>query len=95
MERVSTRASIATRVAQSGRNFGRASERYVSQRPQCGEQEMARAVGPAIERLTTCHCDHGWHGAGHVQGRVTAPGPRSRRSRRRPRHSRRQSQRAQ
>ncbi len=27
------------RVAQSGRNFGRASERYVSKRPQCGEQD--------------------------------------------------------
>jgi hypothetical protein len=47
MQRVSTRASVATRVAQSGRNFGGASERCVSERPQCGEQDMSRAVGPA------------------------------------------------
>ena len=71
---VSTRASVATRVAQSGRNFGRASERYVSKRPQCGKQDMTRAVGPATGRVTTCHGDHGRHGAGHVQRRVTAPG---------------------
>ena len=74
MQRVSTRASVATRVAQSGRNFGCASERYVSERPQCGEQDMTRAVGPATGRVTTCHGDHGRHGAGHVQRRVTAPG---------------------
>jgi hypothetical protein len=74
MQRVSTRASVATRVAQSGRNFGRASERCVSKRPQCGEQDMTRAVGPATGRVTTCHGDHGRHVAGHVQRRVTAPG---------------------
>ncbi len=69
-----SRSSVATRVAQSGRNFGRASERCVSKRPQCGEQDMTRAVGPATGRVTTCHGDHGRHGAGHVQRRVTAPG---------------------
>jgi hypothetical protein len=74
MQRASTRASVATRVAQSGRNFGRASERYVSKRPQCGEQDMTLAVGLATGRVTTCHGDHGRHGAGHVQRRVTAPG---------------------
>ena len=36
--------------------------------------EEARALGPATERVTTCHGDHGQHGAGHVQRRVTAPG---------------------
>jgi hypothetical protein len=36
--------------------------------------EEARALGPATERVTTCHGDHGRHGAGHVQRRVTAPG---------------------
>jgi hypothetical protein len=71
---VSTRASVATRVTQSGRNFGRTSEHYVRKRPQCGEQDMARAIGPATGRVTTCHGDHGRHGAGHVQRRVTAPG---------------------
>jgi hypothetical protein len=35
---------------------------------------MTRAVGPATGRVTTCHGDHGRHGAGHVQRRVTAPG---------------------
>jgi hypothetical protein len=35
---------------------------------------MVRAVGPATERLTTCHGDHGRHGADHVQRRVAAPG---------------------
>jgi hypothetical protein len=63
-----------TRVAQSSRNFGRASERCVSERPQCGEKDMTRAVGPATGRVTTCHGDHNWHGAGHVQRRVTPPG---------------------
>ena len=46
----------------------------MSERPQCGEQDMTRAVGPATGRVTTCHGDHGRHGAGHVQRRVTAPG---------------------
>jgi hypothetical protein len=74
MQRVSTRTSVATRVAQSGRNFNRASERCVGKRLQCGEQDMTRAVGPATGRLTTCHGDHSRHGAGHVQRRITAPG---------------------
>jgi hypothetical protein len=73
VQRIPTRASVATRVAQSGRNFGRASERCVSKRPRCREQEMARAVGPATERVTICKGDHGRHGAGHVQRRVTSP----------------------
>jgi hypothetical protein len=73
------RCSVANRVALSGRKFGRASERYESKRPQWGEQEMARAVGPATGRVTICHGDHSRHGAGHDQGH----GPRSRRSRRR------------
>jgi hypothetical protein len=67
-------SGVATRVAQSGRNFGRASERCVSKRPQCGEQGMTRAVGPATGRVTTCHGDHGRHGACHIQHRVMAPG---------------------
>ncbi len=67
-------SGVATRVAKSGRNLGRASERCVGKRPQCGEQDMTRAVGPATGRVTTCHGDHGRHGAGHVQRRVTAPG---------------------
>jgi hypothetical protein len=74
MQRVLPRASVATRVTLSGRNFGRASERFVSERPQYGEREMTRAVGPATERVKTCHGDHSRHGAGHVQRRVTAPG---------------------
>jgi hypothetical protein len=35
---------------------------------------MTRAVGPATGRVTTCHGDHGRHGAGHVQRKVTVPG---------------------
>jgi hypothetical protein len=72
--RVSTRKSVTTRVEKNDRNFGRASERFVSERPQCGEREMARTVGPATERVTACYGDHGRLGAGHVQRRVTAPG---------------------
>jgi hypothetical protein len=47
----------------------------VNKRPQCGDREMVRAVGPATERVTTCHGDHGRHGAGHVQHRVTLSRP--------------------
>jgi hypothetical protein len=74
IQRVSTRASLATRVAKCGHNFGCKSERCVGKRPQCGEKDMARAVGPASGRVTTCHGDNGRHGAGHVQRRVTTPG---------------------
>jgi hypothetical protein len=81
MQRVSTRASVATPstcVAQCGRNFGRASERFVSERPRCGEQEIGRAVGPVTERVSTCHgAGHGIHGASHSdygdEGRVLKP----------------------
>jgi hypothetical protein len=81
---VSTRASVATRVSQSGRNFGRASERCVSKRPQWGQQPGGRPGDWASDNLPLrsrpARCR-----SRPAQGH----GPRSRRSRRRSRHSRR------
>jgi hypothetical protein len=63
-------------LAQSGRNFGRASERCVHEQstPVWRAGYVTRAVGSATGRVTTCHGKYGRHDAGHAQRRVTAPG---------------------
>jgi hypothetical protein len=74
---VASRASVVTRAEESdrkNRNFGRTSERFVSERRPRVKRKRFQALGPKTARETTCHGGYGRHSAGYVQRRVTAPG---------------------